>query len=92
MAVKRTTRRPVLRTFGKWEGNNVAELEAAFPGWVFTENLDGTLHATDGQGFDGDLQQGWWFSYDSVYEDDAQLAEQTQDVPSGVVSFDLTGE
>lgn len=93
MALKWTTRRPPLRLYGSWEGDNLAELEGAFPTWTFQVNPNGTLHASDGRGFDGDLNEGDWFCYDAVYEQDPTLTDEVQEAPGpGPVSFNLTAD
>jgi hypothetical protein len=69
MGLKRITRRPLVTLYGSWEGDNIAELEGAFPDWTFEANQDGTLHARNDTGeFDApDLPVGCWFSADAVY-------------------------
>lgn len=95
MAQKWTTRRPPMRLYTSWDGDNIAELEAAWPEWSFTANLNGTLHvsSTEGQ-IQGDIELGTWFTYDGAYETDPTLTTEVQDAPdpgvSGLVSFDLT--
>lgn len=93
MASKWTTRRPPLRLYCSWDGNNIDELRTKRPDWTFTENPDGTLHASNTNGEFGDISQGQWFCEDAVYDGDPTLTDQVQDAPGpGLVSFDLTGE
>ncbi len=94
MEVKWTTRRPPLRLYGSWDGDNLAELQAAFPSWTFEVNQDGTLHARSYWGeFDADLPVGMWFTEDGSTEGDPTLTNEVQEAPGpGLVSYDLTAD
>lgn len=98
MAQKWTIRRPPIRLYTSWDGDNLAELEAAWPTWTFTVNLNGTLHARSESGeFTGDLPVGMWFTYDAAYDSgDPTLGVEVQEIdepgPSGLISFTITND
>jgi hypothetical protein len=97
MTLKWTTRRPPLRLYGSWDGDNIAELQGAFPDWTFEENQDGTLHVRSFWGdLDTDLPVGYWFTTDGTYEVDPTTTNEVQAAPdpgqSGLVSYDLTAD
>jgi hypothetical protein len=94
MAVKWTARRPALRLYGSWDGDNVAELEDAFPDWSFTVNQDGSLHTVSATGeLDADLPVGTWFTHDATYDVDPTTTAQVQEAPGpGPVSFTITAD
>lgn len=91
MTLKWLTRRPILRLWGSWDGDNLSELEAAFPNWTFTANQDGTLHIQSGE-VDGNIPQGAWFT-DDLTSDVDPTTWIFQDAPGpGPVVYDLTAE
>ena len=91
MAHKWTTRRPPLRLYGSWEGDNLTELQAAFPDWTFSINPDGKLHQVLPSGQQRNLKVGTWFTTDFTYQVDPTTTEQVQDAPGpGLVSVNLT--
>lgn len=94
MAQTWTTRRPQLRLYASWDGDNLAELEAAWPTWTFTVRPNGDLHVRSESGeFDGDLEEGTWFTYDGSYEQDPTLTSEVQEAPGpGLVSYTVTAD
>jgi hypothetical protein len=82
MAVKRITRRPLVTLFGSWDGDNLAELEGAFPDWTLEVNLDGTLHAQspNSEFNDPGVAVGTWFSIDVEYDNDPATVSYLQEV------------
>lgn len=98
MAQMWTTRRPQLRLYTSWDGDNLAELEAAWPDWTFSVNLDGTLNAASESGEFNDpaMAVGTWFTRDGSYEQDPTLTTTVQEAPtpgpSGLVSYTVTAD
>jgi len=92
--VQWTTRRPILRKYTKWTGDNLAELEAEWPEWTFEVNLDTSLHARSEYGeFDGELPVGTWFTYDDSWDVDPLTTERVQAAPGpGLTSFTITAD
>ena len=98
MTTKWTARRPPIRLYGSWDGDNLVELETLFPEWTFSVNLDGSLLAESPPGveFSGDVQVGHWFTTDGYSEGDPTLTDEVQEAPepgpSGLVSYDITAD
>jgi hypothetical protein len=97
LGTKWTIQRPQLRLYCSWDGDNLAEVQTAFPDWTFQVNGDGSLHARDPHGmFNTDVEVGTWFTSDAMYSSDPTTTNEVQQAPSpgvsGLVSYDLTAD